>query len=480
MGDKNMYKLVKKINPHIFRGYDIRGVADVDLNENVIYTLGRAYATYLNERRIQETTVGRDNRLTGDLYSKALIAGLNDGGINTINLGLSLSQIVYYSAYHFKIKGSVMLTASHNPKEFNGMKLGSGYSETMVTDGIQYIREICDQGRFTKTSKKGTNRNQDIFQDYKQDILKHFNLNKKWKIVVDACNTTSGKFYPEIFRSAGCEVIEQNTKLDGNFPLGVPDPTEVEVLERLAKGVKKHKADIGFAYDTDGDRMAVVDENGRVLWMDTIVALFAKDVLDYIPKAPIVYNTLCSRQVTEAIEEAGGKPVVWLTGHSFIKAKIKEIGSPFGGELSGHIFFMDNFYGHDDGAYASLRLLQYLERKKEKLSKAVDQLAIYVSSPEIKFGLADDIKFEFIDTKIREEFMKAWPKAQVIDIDGIRIDNPTTMAIIRASQNGPYITVKFEGKTQKEYEQMKVKLRKILKKYKEIGWDSGVNTHALD
>lgn len=475
-----MYKLVNSINPHIFRGYDIRGVSDKDINEDVYYTLGRAYATYLHERRIQESTVGRDNRLTGEAYSKAFMAGLHDGGINTINLGLSLSQIVYFSAYHFKIKGSVMITASHNPKEYNGMKLGTGYSETMVTDEIQYIRQICNEGRFVAAETKGTNREYDIFEDYKQDLLKHFNLQKKWKIVVDACNTTSGKFYPEIFRAAGCEVIEQNTKLDGNFPMGVPDPTEVEVLERLAEGVKEHGADIGFAYDTDGDRMAVVDENGNVLWMDTIVALFAKDVLDFMPGAQIVYNTLCSRQVTEAIEEAGGTPVVWMTGHSFIKAKIKELHAPFGGELSGHIFFMDNFFGHDDGAYASLRLLQYLERKEQKLSEAVAELAVYVSSPEIKFGLADDIKFQFIDTKIREEFKAKWPDAQVIDIDGIRIDNPTTMAIIRASQNGPYITVKFEGKTQAEYDDMKVTLREILKKYDEIKWNEGVNTHALD
>jgi phosphomannomutase/phosphoglucomutase len=475
-----MYNIVAKINPHIFRGYDIRGVADQDLSADVIYTLGRAYATYLSERRIQESTVGRDNRLSGEEYSQAFIAGLNDGGINTINLGLSLSQIVYFSAYHFKIKGGAMITASHNPKEYNGMKLGSGYSETMVTDDIQYIRQLCEEGRFSEAKVKGTNRDYDIFEDYKKDLLKHFDIKKPWKVVLDTCNTTSGKFYPDIFRGAGCEVVEQNTELDGNFPLGVPDPTEVEVLERLAEGVKKHGADIGFAYDTDGDRMAVVDENGRVLWMDTIVALFAKDVLDFMPGATIVYNTLCSRQVTEAIEESGGKPDIWMTGHSFIKARIKEVGAPFGGELSGHIFFMDNFFGHDDGAYASLRLLQYLERKNQKLSEAVDLLAHYVSSPEIKFGLADAIKFQFIDTKIREEFKQEWPQAKVIDIDGIRIDNPTTMAIVRASQNGPYITVKFEGKTQEEYEEMKGKLRTILKKYSEIDWSSGVNTHALD
>lgn len=473
-----MYNLVSKINPKIFRGYDLRGVAGEDLSEDVMYTLGRAYATYLSQRRISEATVGRDNRLTGTEYSKAFIAGLNDSGINTIDLGLSLSQIVYFSCYEFKTKGSAMISASHNPKDFNGLKLGTGYSETMVTEDILSFKKIVDDGKFVSGS--GTNQEIDILASYTKHLLKHFNLKKKWKVVVEACNTTSGMFYPDIFRQAGCDVVEQNTTLDGNFPLGVPDPTEIEVLERLAEGVKKAGADIGFAYDTDGDRMAVVDENGRTLWMDTIVALFSQDVLDTMPGAPIIYNTLCSRQVTEAIEKAGGKPIMWITGHSFIKAKVKAESAPFGGELSGHIYFTDNFYGHDDGAYASLRLLQYLERTNQKLSEAANKLSFYVSSPEIKFGLADEIKFKFISTKIREEFEKQWPTAKYIDIDGIRMDLEDRMAICRASQNGPYITVKFEGKTQEIYDEVKKQLKTILSKYSEIDWKSGVNTHALD
>lgn len=473
-----MYSLVSNINPKIYRGYDLRGEVDKDLSEDVLYTLGRGYATFLHQRRIKESTVGRDNRLSSEAYSTAFIAGLNDGGIDTIDMGLSMSQIVYFSAYHYKTKGSVMITASHNPKNYNGLKLGVGYSDTMITEEIQYLREICEKGQFSEG--KGVNRTDDAFPAYKEDILKHFSLKKKWKVVVEACNTSSGVFYPEILRAAGCEVIEQNTTPDGNFPLGTPDPTETEVLDRLAAGVTKAGADIGFAYDTDGDRMAVVDDKGQTLWMDSIVALFSKDVLDFMPGSKIVYNTLCSRQVTEAIEQSGGIPVMWLTGHSFIKSKLKEVRAPFGGELSGHIFFMDNFYGHDDGAYASLRLLAYLERTNQQLSEAAGTLAHYVSSPEIKFGLADEIKFKFIDTKIREEFMTRWPKAKYVDIDGIRMDTDTEMAIIRASQNGPYVTVKFEGKTQEEYDTMKKTLKEILQKYPEVNWKEGVNTHALD
>lgn len=390
------------VNPVIFRGYDLRGLTDSELNQDVLYTLGRAYGTYLAQRRIGECSVGRDNRLTGEGYSQAFIQGLNDSGIDTFDLGLSLSQIVYFSCYEFKTKGGAMVSASHNPKEFNGLKLVTGYSETMVTEDVQAFKALVGSQKFS--TGQGKNQPIDIFPAYLKHLLKHFALKKKWKIVVDASCSTPGMFYPEIFRAAGCEVIEQNTQLDGNFPMGVPDPTEMKVLKRLGEGVKTAGADIGFAYDPDGDRMAVVDEHGQTLWMDSIVALFAKDVLDTLPGAPIIYNTLCSRQVTDAIIEAGGKPVMWVTGHSFIKAKVKAEAAPFGGELSGHIYFTDNFYGHDDGAYASLRLLAYLERKNQTLSQAADLLNKYVSSPEIKFGLADAIKFEFIRTVIKAEF----------------------------------------------------------------------------
>jgi phosphomannomutase len=466
------------INPEIFRAYDIRGLAEQDLNEEVYYTLGRAYATWLSRRRINECAVGRDNRLTSEKYTAALIRGMNEGGVNTIDIGLSLSQIVYYSSYYYQTKAAAMVTASHNPKEYNGLKLGTSYSETMMTEDIKDLQTIISSGTFS--TGQGTNRQENITEPYKKATLKHFALKKPWKVVIDACNTTSGLFLPDILRAAGCQVIEQNTELDGNFPLGVPDPTEVEVLERLASGVTKAGADIGFAYDTDGDRMAVVDENGRVLWMDTIVSLFAQDVLDFMPGSPIVYNTLCSRQVTEAIESAGGKPIMERTGHSFIKARIKQENAPFGGELSGHIFFMDNYYGHDDSAYASLRLLQYLERTDQHLSRAVDKLAHYTSSPEIKFGVADSIKFDFIDTTIRQEFHKRWPEASFVDIDGIRMDLPDRMATIRASQNGPYITVKFEAKTQDTYNALKESVRDILKAHSEVDWQAGVNIHALE
>jgi phosphomannomutase/phosphoglucomutase len=473
------YKLVKKINPHIFRGYDIRGVMNEDLNKDVYYTFGRAYATWLSQRRISDCSVGHDNRLTAKEYTKAFIVGLNDGGINTYYLGYSLSQIVYFSAYEFKTKGYAMITASHNSREFNGLKLGTGYSETMLSHEVIAFRDLCASGKFTKPQQKGKNRHLDIFDSYLRTILKNFSLKRNWKVVIDASNSVSGLFYPEILHEAGCTVIEQNCELDGNFPLGVPDPTESEVLERLREGVLKHGADIGFAYDADGDRMAVVDEAGGVLWMDSIVALFADDVLDTSPGASIVYNNLCSKAVEQTIVKRGGQPVMWITGHSFIKAKIKELNSPFGGELSGHIFFNDNFFGHDDAANATLRLLAYLERKKMSLGEAVSTLPKYVTSPEIKLGVADDLKFDFIKNEITKDLKKEFKHATFNFIDGVRLDTKTAMVTIRASQNGPYITVKYEAKTKKEYEQIKAILNDILTKHRQVNWSQGVNTAAL-
>ncbi len=471
---------MSNVPSHIFRGYDLRGLGDTELTNENVDAIARAYATFLSYRRINEVVLGYDNRLTSERIKNQVIESLIDSGINVVEIGLSLTQIVYYAHYHFRSKGGIMVTASHNPKEYNGLKMGVGFSDTLITEEIQQLREIAQSGDFVKTDQKGTHRQEDIFEAYKNDLLKRVQINKKFRVVVDSCNGATGKFLPEILRSAGCEVIEQNTELDGNFPSGTADPTESEVLERLAQGVKKAQADLGFAYDADGDRIGIVDEKGRVIWNDVLVALLARDIIDHLPGAPIIYNTLCSKAVDDVINSAGGKPVIWKTGHSFIKAKVKEERAPFGGELSGHFFFMDNFYGHDDGAFTSLRLLSYLEHSNQSLAEALDSIPQYVSSPEIKFGLADDIKFEFVQNVIGGDLKALYPDAKYIEIDGVRMDTKEEMAIVRASQNGPYITVKFEGKTQEQYDKLKHQIKEILTKHPEVDFSSGVNTHALD
>jgi len=473
--------LVKNINPEIFRGYDIRGVVDKDLNIDVYFTLGKAYASFLYERRITEAVVGRDVRLTSEEYQNAFMEGLMDSGIDVIDIGLTLSQILYFSQYHFLTKGAAMITASHNPKNYNGLKLAVGYSDTLLTHEVQQIRKIVESGNFRSYGKKGNRIQEDIFKFYVEDLFKKVPTeNVGYKVVLDTLNATAGKFMPEILKRAGCEVIAKNTELNGSFPLGTPDPTEKEVIDRLGQYVREEKADLGVCYDPDGDRIGIVDSEGTPIWNDVLVAIFAKDILEYMDNAPIVFNTLCSKATSDVITASGGVPVMWLTGHSFIKAKVKEARAPFGGELSGHMFFMDNFYGHDDTGFATLRLLNYMKNKKKSLKEIVDELPKYISSPEIKLGLADSIKFKLINEKISLDIKELFPTAKYVDIDGFRADTEDEMMIIRASQNGPYITIKFEAKTQEQYDKLKINIKEILKKYPEIDWDEGVNIHAFE
>jgi phosphomannomutase/phosphoglucomutase len=465
-----------QLNPYIFRGYDIRGLVGTDLSKEAYYLLGRGYATFLAERRISLCPVGRDNRATSKSYAKAFIKGLNDGGIDTIDLGLSLSQVVYFSSYYFLTKACAMVTASHNSKEFNGIKLGKGYSETLALKEIQELKQIIDSERFS--IGYGRNRSKNIFPAYLKHIESYFKLGKKWKVVLNTLNTSSGKFYPKIFRQAGCKVVHQNGWLNSNFPNGT-DPTDNNVLESLAKKVLREKADLGFAFDADGDRMAVVDENGKIHWMDIVTAIFAVDVLENIPGATIIYNNLCSRAVPDTIARLGGTPLMWKTGHSFIKAKLRETGAVLGGELSGHIFFMDNFFGHDDAAYACLRLLTFLEKHKESLSAACASIETHVGSPEIKLGVPDGLKFDLVEDKLKHDLITAWPDAKMTDIDGVRLDTKEIMVVMRASQNGPYITVRFEGQSEKIYNETRNKINKILKQYSEIDWVDATNIYAL-
>lgn len=473
-------KFMNKVPDHIFRGYDLRGVVGIDLDEENVLLLAKGYATYLLQRRIYDCVIGFDSRESSPAFRDVFVKGLTESGITVYDIGITLSQICYFAQYYFRTRGMVMITASHNPKEYNGFKFGTGYSETMVTEEIVEYRELVKSGKFISLDKKGEHIQQDIFPDYQKDLLRRIGKIKKFKVVVDSCAATTGLFLPKILRSVGCEVIEQNTTPDPTFPVGVADPTESLVQERLAKRVVSEKADLGFSYDTDGDRIGVVDQDGGLIWNDTLVSLFSKDILDFAPGSEIVYNVLCSKQVDEVIRQSGGKPLMWKTGHSFIKAKVREDGAIFGGELSGHFFFCDNFYGHDDGAIASLRLLSYLTRVNLSLKEAISKLPHYFSSPEIKVGCADNIKFSLVTDKIGGEIKKLYPTAKYVEIDGVRMDTEGEMMIVRASQNGPYLTVKFEGKTQEKYDLLKTQVGKILHSLPEIDFKSGVNVSSLE
>ena len=468
------------IPDHVFRGYDLRGLVGSELNEETVALLGKGYATWLLERRIYDCVIGYDCRLTGPTFRDVMVRELTDSGITVFDIGMTLSQIAYFAGYFFRTRGMVIITASHNPKEYNGFKFGTGYSETMLTDEVIALRDLVKSGKFKARTPKGRHIQQDIKKEYIDDLMRRVDTIGKFKVVVDSCAATTGIFLPDILRRAGCEVIEQNTTPDGNFPVGTPDPTEREVQERLASRVVSEKADLGFTYDCDGDRIGVVDAEGNLIWNDTLVSLFAKDVLKFLPGAKIVYNTLCSKQVDDVVSAAGGVPIMWLTGHSFIKAKVREEHAPFGGELSGHIYFVDNFYGHDDGAIASLRLLAYLTRIKKTLKQAIDELPKYISSPEIKVGCADAVKFDLVNQKIGGEIKKLYPTARYTEIDGVRMDTTNEMLIARASQNGPYLTVKFEAKAKDQYDLLRKQVSEILHQYSEVDFSKGVNTKALE
>lgn len=464
---------------HVFRGYDIRGLSDTELTIENVEDLGKAYATWLIQRRIPDCVVGYDCRLTSPSYAAAICRGLTSSGIHVINIGMTLSQIAYFAQYLFRTKGMVMVTASHNSKEYNGFKLARDYSATMLTQDINAFKQLYLSRNFEVTGAQGEYREVDIKKEYIADVLRLSAPSKSFRIVVDSCDATAALFLPNVLRQAGHDVIELDSIPDGHFPVGTPDPTERFVMTRLAEKVKAEKADLGFAYDADGDRMGVVDADGELIWDDTLCALYAKDILTRLPGSNVVFNVLCSKQLTETILASGGRPIICKTGRAFIRRKIQETSAVFGGELSGHFYFIDNFYGHDDSAIASLRLLSYLTESDQSLKEAVARLPRYISSPEIKVGCSDEKKFDVVSVEITQRIRALYPKAEYTDIDGIRMDTEMEMLIVRASQNGPYITLKFEAKTQHMYDQLKNQISEILHSIDSIDFTHAVNVDSL-
>lgn len=471
------------INPHIFRGYDIRGVSGTDLSIEVMTHIGKAHGTYLRNRGISNGVVGRDNRLTSVEYSQAYIEGLNSVGIDVIDIGQSMIGTFYWSQYFLNAKGGAFITASHNPSEYNGLKMSADFSETLVSDGIQEVRELTVGENYFKTDKIGKTIIRDVSQDYYNDLLKRLPHRKNIKVLVDPGNTTAGIMAPELFRQAGFTVFEKNCEIDGSFPLGTPDPTESKVANRLSKNILEVGADVAFTFDSDGDRIGIVDEKGGIIWNDVLVSLFATDVLKQHPGAKIMYNTLCSKGVEDTILKNNGVPFMWRTGHSFLKKKNQEIKAAFIGELSGHFFFSADFYNHDDGLYSAMRLLDFLAQQNLSLSEVVDTLPKYKSSPEIKLGCADDKKVALM-IPIAQKLKQDFPNAQVIDDeragDGVRLDSDDSMIVIRYSQNGPYLTVKFESKSDSKYEELRKYIGTFLHQFPEIDFSQGVNEETFN
>lgn len=472
-----------KINPHMFRAYDLRGIVNKDLTPEIVEHIGRAHGTFMKRAGITKAVVGYDCRATSEEYSEALIRGYSWAGINTVNIGMNLVGTFYWSQYHLDIKGGAFVTASHNNSEYNGFKFACDFSETLVSEGMNELRRMVEEDDYEQADNPGKVEKKDIRQEYFKDIIKRLPVTKKFKVVVDPSCSTAGAIVPDFLKKVGCEVVEKNCKIDPTFPLGTPDPTENRVAERVKKEVLEEGADIGFSYDADGDRMGIVDEKGGIIWNDVLVALFASDVLGGHPGAKIMYNTLCSKVVEDTIKEKGGVPFMWRTGHSFLKKKNQEVKAAFIGELSGHFFFSADFYNHDDGMYSTLRLLRYLSETGQSLSEAVETLPKYISSPEVKITCPDDKKVPLIG-KISKVLEKDFPGAEVINDDragdGVRLNMDDSMFVVRYSQNGPYLTVKFEARTQDKYDFLREYLNKLLHGYEEIDWTKdAVNAEAL-
>ncbi len=473
-----------KVNPSMFRGYDLRGIVDQDLNPEIAEHLGKAFGTFLMRNNTKKAVVGQDSRATSPAYSEALIRGMVWAGIDIVDIGMTMVGTFYWAQYHLNTKGGVFVTASHNPPEYNGFKFANDFSETLVSEGIQTLRHMVEDEDYEKGEHEGSVEKKDIKDAYFDDLAGRFDFKKKFKVLVDPSHTTAGVIIPDLLRKVGCEVIEKHTDIDSSFPLGTPDPTESVVAERIAKETLEARADIGFTYDADGDRIGIVDEKGGIIWNDVLVSLFALDVLEDHPGATIMYNTLCSKVVEDSILAHGGTPFMWRTGHSFLKQKNEEVQAAFIGELSGHFFFSSDFYNHDDGAYATLRVLNYLSRTNQTLSEAVKKLNLYISSPEIKLYCADDKKVALME-KISPILKQDFPEAEVIDDeragDGVRLDMSDSMFVIRYSQNGPYITIKFEAKEQNRYDELKTYINELLHRFEEVDWSKdAVNVESIE
>ncbi len=449
------------INPNIFREYDIRGIADEDLIDDSVELIGKAYGTFLGRKGLKTFIVGKDVRLSSDRIQNALIKGITATGCNVINIGLVPTPVLYFAIVHLNVDGGVMVTGSHNPIEFNGLKMCRGIASVFGED-IQKIKKLIDQNDFL--SGQGNVETHEIVPDYVEMIKSKIKLDRKLKIVIDAGNGTAGVIAPQMWDDLGCEVIKLYCEPDGRFPNHLPDPTVPKYVVDLQKKVLENNADMGIGYDGDSDRLGVIDDKGRIIFADRLIALFSRDVLKRKPGATVVFDVKCSQALPEYIKKYGGKPLMWKTGHSLLKAKMKEETSPFAGEMSGHIFFADDFYGFDDGIYASGRLLEIVASSDKKLSELVEEIPYFVSTPEIRIECADEKKFNVVEALVKS-FKQEY---DVIDIDGARVLFGDGWGLVRASNTQPVLVLRFEAKTEQRLEEIKQIFKKKLKEYPAI------------
>ncbi len=444
------------ISPDIFRAYDIRGVVTDQLTPNAVEQIGRAFGTECVERSIPTVVVARDGRLSGPDLIAALSKGIQSTGTNVISIGMVPTPVLYYATYHLNTGTGIMVTGSHNPPEYNGLKMVLA-SDALFGDGITALHTRLVEDKLVSASA-GTFEEQDILDNYLQRIVGDVKLARPMSIAYDCGNGVAGAAAPQLFEALGCKSDSLFTDVDGTFPNHHPDPAKLENLVDLIAVVKDKGHEVGLAFDGDGDRVGVVDDEGNVIWPDRQMVLFAQDVLSRNPGARIIYDVKCSKVLPAAITAAGGVPDMWKTGHSFIKARIKETGAQLGGEMSGHMFFKERWYGFDDALYAAARLLEILSKTDRKASEIFGEIPNSINTPELNIVLdVDGAQHAFIKKFVAES---KFDGAELTTIDGVRADYSDGWGLVRASNTTPSLVIRFEADTDEAMERIQNEFRK--------------------
>ncbi len=439
----------------IFKAYDIRGIVEKSLTTDIVYAVGQAFGSAALMHKQSCVTVARDGRLSGPGLLQALIDGLLSTGINVINIGQAPTPVLYYSTFLLETGTGIMLTGSHNPPNYNGLKMVMA-GVTLSGDTIQGLKNRIINQDFNQGT--GQYSEQDIAENYLSRITNDIKPVKPLKIVIDCGNGVAGELAPKLYKMMGCDVTEMYCEIDGNFPNHHPDPSQPDTLAELIAKVKELKADLGFAFDGDGDRLGVIAPSGEIIWPDRQMILYATDIIHRIPGAEIIYDIKCSRNLDSAITAAGGKATMWKTGHSLVKAKLKETGAPLAGEMSGHIFFKDRWYGFDDALYTGARLLEILAKDGRSAHEILDSLPNMINTPELRLHMPEGEHFKFME---KLQIAASFPNDKVTTIDGLRVDFVNGWGLVRASNTTPCLVIRFEGDNKQAMVEIQEKFRAL-------------------
>jgi phosphomannomutase/phosphoglucomutase len=440
----------------IFKAYDIRGIVGKTLTPEIVQAIGQSIGSEAADRGVSAIVIGRDGRLSGPDLARALAAGIQAAGVDVIDIGMVATGMLYFATYELGTGSGVMVTGSHNPPDYNGLKMMIA-GDTLYGDAITALRTRIDEGRLA--TGKGTYREHDIRETYLARVCSDIKPARRLHIAVDCGNGVAGAYAPALFRRLGCEVTELFCEVDGTFPNHHPDPAHPENLEDLKVALKRTGADVGFAFDGDGDRLGVVTREGNIIYPDRQLMLYAADVLSRNPGATIIYDVKCTRNLGPWISQHGGKPLLWKTGHSLIKAKLKETGAALAGEMSGHVFFKERWYGFDDALYVGARLLEILAREANP-SALLNALPDAISTPELQLHCAEGEHYAVIAKLQREA---KFPGAEnIIDIDGLRVEYADGFGLMRASNTTPLIVLRFEADTAEALKRIQAQFRAVL------------------